>query len=623
MKKKLLKTAFPDELSKVVSFHKSFHRRRVDAANDWSQALIQGYTGDESVPGVSGPKRIVLASLLLLSLFGLFLRIFHLQVIHGFENRELADSNRIQIRIIHAPRGVIYDRNDKILAQNEPGFRLVEATGSARFITRDQALKMEIDNDSNLKNLEIDSLRSYPMGVKTAHILGYVGEISKEELDSPENKGYRPGDKVGRGGIEAVYEKFLKGIDGGEVIEVDSTGKKIRTLRETPPIPGSNLILSIDGDLQSVVFDQLKKGIDATHTALGNFANACCGAAVAMEPGTGQVLALVSYPSFDPLDLAPALVDLSAPLLNRAIAGTYPPGSTFKMISSFAGLSSGKINPSMEFEDTGVIALGPYTFANWYFSEYGRKEGLVNLIKAIQRSNDTYFYHLGEIVGEQALADMSRKFNLGKQLGIDLPGEAPGVIGTEEWKKKLFKEPWYPGDTLHTAIGQGFTLVTPLQIAAMTSTIAEDGKHFLPHLVSKITSPDGSIIKEFSYDPYIVPNLKPDDIKIVKQGMELVPKFGGTAWPFFTFNLPTAGKTGTAEFGDPKNRTHAWYTSYAPTNQPTITLTVLVEAGGEGSTVAGAISKEIYRWYFSPDKTHLSSFDQAPVATQSARILGE
>lgn len=622
MNKKLTKTAFPDQLKKVSS--RDRFRKHDREGGNFEELFYGGFDGGEGAV-LSVYRRIIFLILVVVVLFGLFLRLFHLQIVQGAKNRELADSNRIQVKIIHAPRGVIYDRNGKVLAQNDPGFRLLDphASDSAhvRTITRDEALMMEVSNDPQFHNLEVDSIRSYPMGEKTAHILGYVGEITKDELSDPLYKDYRVGDKVGRGGIEEAYEKVLRGVDGGEIIEVDSAGNKVRTIREIPAIPGSNVVLSIDAALQDEMYMALKDGIAKAGSNKLGFS--CCGAAIAQDPMNGQILALVSYPSFEPSHLEQALTDPNSPMLNRVIAGTYPPGSTFKIVSSLAGLASGKITPQQQFEDTGVMALGPYTFANWYYSEYGKKEGPVDLIKAITRSNDIYYYHLGQIIGEEAIANAARKLGLGQALGIDIPGEAKGVIPDGAWKERVVGEQWYPGDTLHMSIGQGYILTTPLQISNLISMMAADGKEYPPHLVDKITNPQGATLQQFSYSPTILKDYTPEQIQLVKKGLALVPQMGGTAWPFFNFSIPTAGKTGTAEFGDPKNRTHAWYTSYAPVQNPKIALTVLVEAGGEGSTVAGAISKDIYTWYFNKDKAHIHSLDQQVIATQSAKIMGE
>lgn len=606
--------AFADEVAKVSVRSKHYQTKSDD---DWQESLIVPQRAQTT--NLTGIWKRISFSIVVMVIFSiLIVRIFHLQIIEGKHSRELADSNRIQVKIIHAPRGVIYDRNGQILAQNEPGFRLVEKSGQGqkvRYLSRDQALKMEVEGDLKFLDLEIDSIRSYPFGVKLSHILGYVGEITSQELKDPKFAIFKLGDKIGRGGIEETYEKVLRGIDGGEIIEVDSQGRKIRTLRRKEAIPGQNLYLTIDANLQSLVYDKLVDGVGK--------AGSCCGAAVAEDPSTGAILALVSLPSFDPKNVDQFLDAPNSPLINRTIAGVYPPGSTFKIATSLAGLSSAKITPQTQFEDTGVIYLGPFKFSNWYFTQYGKTEGSVDIVKALKRSNDTFFYRVGEATGEKILAQTAKKLGLGQKLGIDLPGEQAGVIPDNDWKQKFIGQIWFPGDTLHMAIGQGFVLTTPLQISYLVSTIASTGKQLPPVLAYKITDTNGRLIKQFKFDVMEdSQKFAKHDLEIVKKGLAQVTQNGGTAWPFFTFPIPTAGKTGTAEFGDPNGKTHAWYTSYAPANDPKIVLTVLVEGGGEGSSVAAPIAKEIYRWYFSQDKNNLIK-DLYPVATESARILGE
>ncbi|MCR4305930.1 MAG: penicillin-binding transpeptidase domain-containing protein, partial [Candidatus Daviesbacteria bacterium] len=434
----------------------------------------------------------------------------------------------------------------------------------------------------------------------------------ESQLKDKELKGYRQGDQIGQMGIEAEYENMLRGTDGGEIIEVDSLGRKVRTLRMKAPIPGQNIYLSIDASLQERIFDLMKEAIQKS--------GSCCGAAVASDPGTGKVLALLSLPSFDPnlftknpdeTAISEVFLDPSAPILNRVIGGTYPPASTYKIISSLAALDSGKVTKDTSFQDNGVLYLGPYKFSNWYFNQYGKTEGPVNLLKALQRSNDIYFYEISRQIGERVLVDWSKKLYLGRKLSIDLPGEGQGLVPDDEWKQKTVGQPWYPGDTLHMSIGQGFVLTTPLQILGITSFIAADGVLYEPQLL-------------LSGKPKILTSdlISKEKIDLVKEGLILVPKEGGTAWPFFSFPIETAGKTGTAEYGDPKNRTHAWYTSFAPVHDPKIALTVLIEGGGEGSSVASPIAKEAYRYYFSPDKSNLIK-DLYVTATESAKTLGE
>ncbi len=612
-RKSSLGFGFSDEIAKVTS--KIGHFQKKDSP-DWTDILLPNYhsTGEHFFQ--KSPWRIIIFSgLSVILFFVIFLRLFHLQIVQGNSNRELADGNRIQVKIIHAPRGVIYDRNGKILAANSPAFRLNDpaAVGhKTRLVSREQAVEWEVKNDPRFPDLEVDNVRNYSLGEQFAHVVGFMGEISDEQLKKEEFKYYKAGDQIGQFGLEAQYEKILRGVDGGEIIEVDSKGRKIRSLRFEPPKPGHNLYLSIDAELQVKLFQVTKEVL----LQVGS----CCGAAVAEDPSNGKILALVSFPSFDPNIFSREDTDnvineifsrLDSPILNRAISGTYPPGSTFKIVSALAALSSGKINANTTFEDNGVMYLDQYRFTNWYFNQYGKVEGAVNLVKALQRSNDTYFYKAAQIIGQDLLADWARKLHLGAKLGIDLPGEETGLIPDNDWKQKVYKEVWYPGDTLHMAIGQGFVLTTPLQILGATSYIAADGVFYEPQLLLS------------SKPRVLADNLLPKDrIELIKAGLKLVPKEGGTAWPFFAFPIPTAGKTGTAEYGDPKNRTHAWYTSFAPADDPKLALTVLVEGGGEGSSVAAPIAKEVYRWYFSPDKNKLIQDTSIP-ATQSGKNLGE
>ena len=585
-------------------------KKSLSENTEWKDILLPNFDSIENAESKDSWRVMILSSLSLILFFIIFLRIFNLQVVKGAENRKLADGNRIQIKIIHAPRGVIFDRNGKILASNAPGFRLTDGK-KITYITRDQALEFETKEDTRFKNLEVDSVRDYPMGELTAHALGYVSEITSSELESL--KGYRAGDRMGRGGVEETYEGFLKGTDGGEVIEVDASGEVLRVLRRVEPEPGKNLYLTIDSNLQELAYKNLELTIKKT--------GSCCGAVVASNPQTGEILALVSYPSFDPEEIEPSLSAVNSPMLNRAVGGTYPPGSTFKIASSLAGLSSGKLSRETVYEDTGEIFLGPYKFTNWYFNQYGKVEGPVNIVKAIKRSNDTYFYYLAQAVGEKGLAETAKKLGLGKTLGIDIPGEVSGLIPGSDWKEKNLGEVWFPGDTLHMSIGQGFVLATPLQILNLTSSVASMGKQYQPHLALNITESDGSLVKEFEKSPGDL-GFKREDLEIVKLGMEEANASGGTAWPFFTFPVKTAGKTGTAEYGDPKDRTHAWYSAFAPSDDPKIAAVVLVEGGGEGSSIAAPIAKEIFRWFLSPDKKNLIK-DSGFVATQSARQLGE
>lgn len=613
VKKRNLGPGFSEEVTKITAKVGHF---KEEETSGWTDFLIPNFHHkDDALVEKSTWRVIFFLIICLVSFFVMFLRLFHLQITEGVTNRSLADGNRIQVKIIHAPRGVIFDRNGKILAANSPAFRLNDPTSKthkARLITREEALEWEVKNDPRFLNLEVDNVRTYSAGEKFVHLIGYMGEISEEELKNKDFKDYYSGDQVGKSGVEAEYESLLRGTDGGEIIEVDSKGRKIRTLRLQPPVAGQNIYLSIDASLQEKLYALLTDALSKS--------GSCCGAAVANDPTSGKILALVSLPSFDPNlfskndndnAIDEIFSDPHSPILNRVIGGTYPPGSTFKIVTSLAALSSGKVTKDTTIEDTGVMFLGPYEFSNWYFNQYGKVEGSVNLLKALERSNDTYFYKISQIIGQDQLATWARKVYFGTKLGIKLPGEQTGLVPDDAWKRKNYNTGWYPGDTLHMAIGQGFVLATPLQVLAVTSMIASDGVLYEPELLLK------------EKPKVLASNLLPkEQIEIIKDGLKLVPKQGGTAWPFFPFPIETAGKTGTAEYGDSNGRTHAWYTSFAPANDPKIALTVLVEGGGEGSNVAAPIAKEAYRYYLSPDKNRLIQ-DIYVTATESAKSLGE
>lgn len=616
-KHKKLGAAFFGEVLKTTHAFGHFKRQKI-TDKKWEDVLIPNYQENNGGNKVSPWRLVLIASVILIIFFSLFLRLFHLQIVKGAENKERADSNRIQLKIIHAPRGVIYDRNGKILAENIPGFRL-----NKEIISRDEALALEVKNDPEINNLEIDSVRHYSFKEAVSHVLGYVGQITEDELKAPQYHDYKTGDRIGRSGVEQIYESVLRGIDGAEIIEIDASGNKLRTLRKIDPIPGNNLYLSLDIDLQKIIFTNMKNASEKQHI--------CCGAAIIQNPNNGEILSMVSLPSYDnnaftdPKEsnrVEQYFLDEGAPLLNRAISGTYAPGSTFKIVSSLAALSSGKITKDTYFEDTGVTKIGIWTFANWYFLSAGKTEGSVNLVKAIKRSNDTFFYRVGEIIGEKVLGDTAKKIGFGNKLGIDLPGEATGVIPDNAWKEKNIGDVWYPGDSLHMAIGQGFVLATPLQILSETSFIAADGQLFRPMIAGKITNQQDQTVKDFKSNPLVKGIFKKNDIDLIKQGLSLVPKDGGTAWPLFNFTIPTAGKTGTAETGE-IGKTEAWYTAYAPIDDPKITVTVLLEKGGEGSDAPATIVKNIFTWFFSPDKDHLSNFEKYPIASDSAKVLGE
>lgn len=389
-----------------------------------------------------------------------------------------------------------------------------------------------------------------------SHVLGYVGEGDREI--------------VGKDGLEKVYDERLRGQAGGLLVETDTNGTVVREIGRSEPEAGEDLVISLDAPLQQKAYELLagRKG-----------------ALVAGNPQTGEILAMVSSPGFKPDQVAQYLADPGLPLFNRAISGVYPPGSTFKLVTAVAALEEQQIDASTRIEDTGVVTIGPYRYANWFFTQYGRTEGSLDLIGAIKRSNDIFFYRLGEKLGIVSLSEWAKFFGLGRPTGIDLPGEAGGLMPDPAWKEMVKKESWFLGDTLIAAIGQGDILMTPLQVNQMTAVIAAGGIWCRPHLVGE---PDCKKL-----------DLNPKTIALVAEGMSQVTQAGGTAFPFFDFPVPVAGKTGTAEFGDPQNKTHAWFSGFAPIDNPGIVVTVLLEGGGEGSYQAAPVAKELLSYWFS------------------------
>lgn len=524
--------------------------------------------------------------LVLLVFLVLWGRLFQLQILLGKENRFLAENNRIARTKIEAPRGLILDRQGKVLATNKPAYQLEEKLEEEglKTISRDEALKRQAEGED--ENLKIGLKREYPEGVVFAHALGYLGEVSQEELGKGklELKGYSLGSLIGRSGLEEEYESLLRGREGSELVEVNTQGKVIRRMGQILPTPGKTITTALDKNLQKVAAEAMgrKKG-----------------AVVATNPQNGEVLLLYSSPSFDPAKLEEAITnEEEKPLLNRAISGLYPPGSTFKIVTAIAGLEEGKISQKTLINDPGVIYLGPFKYSNWYFTKYGATEGEINVVKALARSTDTYFYKLGEMLGIEKLNFWAEKFRVAQKFGIDLPGEIDGFIATPEWKQKIKGEPWFLGNTYHISIGQGDLDLTPLGVNMLTAVIANQGKICRPRMLKlgAENTPYQAECKEIG--------IKKENIEIVKEGMIGACSPGGTAGVFFDFEAPglpagrqVACKTGTAEVGDNKE-THAWFTVFAPVKDPEIVLTVLVERGGEGSSVAAPIAREILEEWF-------------------------
>ncbi|OGD99553.1 hypothetical protein A3J17_00160 [Candidatus Curtissbacteria bacterium RIFCSPLOWO2_02_FULL_40_11] len=515
-------------------------------------------------------------------------RLFQLTIISGRENQELAESNRIQLIEREAERGVIYDREGKILTRSNRIYLLFK-NGEEKEITKDQAQDLEREGlasenfEGELGRVKQEVRREYTLREAAAHVLGYTSEIQEKDLRV--NANLSSAQSIGRLGLEQTYNNFLTGRVGKKLIEVDTFGKKISILGEEESNPGQDLYTTLDGDLQRVVFESLHNQAKSVGTKKG--------AVVVQNPNTGEVLALASSPSFDPEDIGKSVSDLEKPFFNRATQGSYPPGSVFKIVTALAGLESELIDENTEIEDVGQFELGGSTFSNWYFNQYGKKDGILKIQKAIARSNDIFFYRVAEKIGLRALREMAKELGLGQKTGIDLPSEAVGLVPDEVWKQSAFSDNWYLGDTMHLGIGQGFMLTTPIQMNVVTSFVAS-GKLTRPYLVSKIASRDEDFVEiggKILGDSIVASH----NLEFVKAGMRDACKLGGTGAPFFSANYDVGCKTGTAEreLGNP----HAWFTVFAPFDFPQIAVTVLVEDGGEGSSVAAPVAKEIVDWW--------------------------
>ena len=516
--------------------------------------------------------------LIVLFLF-LFSRLFYLTVVRGESFRKKADENRIVVEVIPASRGIIYDRSEQALITNVSCYRF-----EGKEINRDEFLKLVAQGRSDAVKSVYQ--REYLFGESTAHLLGYLSPVTQEEIEkvTGECGQYYLNDLVGRGGIEEEYECWLKGEPGRRLVETDIKGNVTREVGRVAAKSGRDLVLNIDIQLQERASELLfsRKG-----------------AIVVTNPKNGAVLGLVSSPSFD-LNLFTIRRDEEAikillhsegkPFLNRATSARFPPGSVFKIVTAIAGLEEGKINSQTKIEDTGILRVGDFEYANWYFTQYGKTEGELDLVGAIKRSNDIFFYKVGEFLGVDKLSFWAKKFGLDKVTGIDLPAEAAGLVP--------LKEPWFLGNTYHLAIGQGDLSVTPLEVNMMTNVIANNGKWCQPRIVEES--------QELITDNCHNLGIKKENIKLVKEGMRQACSKGGTGFPFFDFKIKgqsdvVACKTGTAEFDPPAGgqvKTHAWFTAFAPANDPQISVTVFLEGGGEGSRDAAPIAKEIMEEYF-------------------------
>lgn len=577
----------------------------------------------------------------LIAAFLLSLRATYLAVVKGPYYAQVAKGNSVRSVVIKAPRGRIFDRFGTPLVSNIPSIDAVivpsdlpedgqlrntiakEAANVLGMNEEDVMVRMEntdrkssaavllkenithsealvlMEKEAQLGGVSIEktAIREYADSVIFAHVLGYEGKIERKEYEENAAQGYLLTDYIGKQGIEKSYEKELRGVHGARQLEVDSRGNAKRELGIINPTPGSDLFLGIDAQLQKKLYDSLTSKLEGAQTRTG--------AAVAIDPRNGEVLALVNVPSFDnnlfakkiPSEQYAALIaDKDKPLFNRAVAGEYAPGSTIKPAIAAGALAEGIITPETIIDGLGgTLRIGSFSFGDW------KVHGPSDVRTAIAESNDIFFYTIGGGYGSIGGMGMTRMkkyyelFGFGRPTGVDMGGEASGFIPNEQWKLDKLGEKWYIGNSYHASIGQGYVTSTPLQLANYTAALANGGTLWRPHIVSKIKNQNGeeSSVKSEKIRSGIMDK---HIMQVVLEGMRKTIT-DGTAQQLKDLPVAVAGKTGTAQFGN-ENRTHSWFVSFAPYENPEIAMVVLVEGAGEGQSGAVPVTKEVYEWYF-------------------------
>lgn len=621
-------------------------------------ALLSDIERQDGAPELR--RRIRFLYFILMVVFGALLtRLFFLQVIDGERYTFLSENNRVRIKRMPGTRGMVLDRQGQLLVDNRPSFDLLfvaeDATDPestlrqlARYLQWDEKELLAIFEENKGRpafeeivlgkdvdwaavvaveshqidlpgvTLRVRPRRSYVDGPIGAHVFGYLGEIGPKKLKALKDQGYATGDEFGQYGLEKSWEHFLRGKSGGQQVEVDALGRRVRVLHEVSDVPGYTIHLTLDRQLQETAFAALK-GKEGT--------------IVALDVHTGSILAMVSTPAFDPNVFARGiktdewqalLKDRLRPLSNRAIQGQYPPGSTFKVIMAIAGLEEGVLQPEARISDPGYYYFGNRQFRDWKRGGHGS----VDLHRAIVESCDVYFYQAGQRIGIDRIAKWARAFGLGEKSGAMFDDEKSGIVPDTEWKRKRFRQPWYPGETLSVAIGQGYLTVTPLQLANMMAAVANGGTLYRPRLVDKIESVDNAVVREYGPEKIRTISLKPATLERLHKALaDVVNGPGGTGRAARSGLVEIAGKTGTAQVIEMKggvylkseqlayfNRDHAWFVAYAPMQNPRIALVVLVEHGGHGGEAAAPMAKKVIEKYME--------LQARPIGQQQVRIEG-
>lgn len=584
--------------------------------------------------------RLEVLSLIIVFIFlTLVSRLAYLQMAQGQYYGRLADGNRIRLIPIMAPRGVFYDRNGVMLVSNRPGFtvsvlplngpvsedviaklagilgvnveeikaKLSQHTGSFEPIRvktdvgPDIVTKIE-ERRSELPGvvIEIQPLRNYVNNELGAHIFGYVSEINDVELERRKADGYKAGDIVGKFGLERVYDKQIRGSDGGNQVEVDVNGRPVQVIGKKDPVPGYNLSLTIDYRIQKAAEMAIDEQLIFLQTKT-EFVKAKAAAAVVLNPKTGEVLAMVSRPTFNPNLFNGGISSKEWNLLNenpyhpmdnKAIAGEYPPGSTFKIVTGAAALELGKVTPEEKILDAGTHWIIPKGNAA------GEALGWINFREALSKSDNVYFYEMGNRLGIDNLEKYARMFGLGEVTGINLPGESEGLVANRRYKEKVYGEEWYLSETFDASIGQGFQLATPLQMAMVMGEIANGGHRYRPQLVSRVTGANGEVIQNFVPEEMGKVTISEGTLNLIRESLREVAQEGGTAATAFQdFPVAIAGKTGTAE--NSHGSDHGWFVAYAPYEDPRVAVAIIVEQGGFGASSAVPIAKKILEAAFN------------------------
>lgn len=572
-------------------------------------------------------------------------RLFYLQVIKGDEYRLRSENNSVRLRKIKPVRGVIYDVNRRIIADSEPSFDLnylpkkrekidpiMEKVESIyhRYGINPQFeivptgnlqpfVPVRLERNINWEKVAIiethilelpgitvepTAIRSYKEAEMVGHIVGYIGEVTQDELAQKAWADCRIGDIVGKSGIERAYDAHLRGISGAEQVEVNAVGKVVRSLGRVEPIPGNNAVLSINLDVQRAAWNAMQGRR---------------GAVVVIDVRDGSVLALVSSPSFDPnlfcagikaKDWQKLAGNTWYPMKNRALSGQYPPGSTYKPFVALAALEEKVVDENTRFFCNGSFQLGTRNYRCW--QKHGH--GWVNIHRAIVESCDVYFYNLGKILGVDRIAKYARMFGLGEPTGIDLPWEKGGLIPTRQWKWEKMKKPWHVGESIPIAIGQGYDLVTPLQLAVAYGAMANGGLVYRPRIVKQIEEPDGRVVRSFAPEIKGQASVSPGALSIIKKGLwGVVNEGGGTGYAARRPEKDIAGKTGTAqvvsqpERGRPVSarfQDHALFACFAPYERPEIAVSVILEHSGHGGAVAAPVAKAVVDAYMASKRLH-------------------